>query len=97
MVDIKPDQPPKELMKEYFIRMDALKKHVFPNVELRGMGNLFNQLTITLDRVLVSAFDEINPGRMACSINLNVESVFTKAFEEFINKKRRRVARQYRF
>ncbi|MDA1091497.1 MAG: hypothetical protein O3A85_14460 [Proteobacteria bacterium] len=87
MADIKPDQVPKELMKEYFIRMDALKKHVFPNVELRGMGNLFNQLTITLDRVLVGVFDEINPGRRACSINLNVESVFTKAFEEFIGKK----------
>ena len=84
MADIKPDQPAKELMKEYFIRMDALKKHVFANVELRGMGNLFNQLTITLDRVLISAFDEINPGRHACSVNLNVESVFTKAFEEFI-------------
>ncbi len=86
MVDIKPDQPPKELMCEYFIRMDALKKHVFPNVEMRGSGNLFNQLTITLDRVLVSAFDEINPGRGACSINLNVESVFTKAFETFLGE-----------
>jgi len=86
MADIKPGHEPKELMKEYFIRMDALKKHVFPNVELRGMGNLFNLLTITLDRVLVGAFDEINPHRHACSINLNVESVFTKAFEEFIGE-----------
>jgi hypothetical protein len=73
-------------MSEYFIRMDALKKHVFPNVELRGSGNLFNQLTITLDRVLVGAFDQINPGRKACSINLNVESVFTKAFETFLGE-----------
>ena len=86
LADIKPGPEPKELMKEYFIRMDALKKHVFPNVEMRGMGNLFNQLTITLDRVLVGAFDEINPKRHACSINLNVESVFTKAFEDFIGK-----------
>ena len=86
MADIKPDQAPKELMSEYFIRMDALKKHVFPNVEMRGSGNLFNQLTITLDRVLVGAFDDINPGRKACSINLNVESVFTKAFETFLGE-----------
>ncbi len=86
MADIKPDQEPKELMKEYFIRMDALKKHVFPNVELRGMGNLFNQLTITLDRVLIGAFNEINPKRHACSINLNVESVFDKAFEDFLGE-----------
>ena len=86
MADIKPDQPPQELMSEYFIRMDALKKHVFPNVEMRGSGNLFNQLTITLDRVLIGAFDQINPGRKACSINLNVESVFTKAFETFLGE-----------
>lgn len=84
IVDIKPGKEPEELMKEYFISMDALKKHVFPNVELRGTSNLFNQLTITLDRVLISAFDDINPGRQACSINMNVESVFTRAFEEFI-------------
>lgn len=86
IADIKPGQKPEELMKEYFIRMDALKKHVFPNVELRGMGNLFNQLTITLDRVLIGAFNEINPKRHPCSINLNVESVFAKAFEDFIGE-----------
>ena len=84
MVDIKPGQPPEEVMKEYFISMEALKKHVFPNIELRATGNLFNQLTITLDRVLIRAFDQINPDRHACSINLNVESVFTKAFEDFL-------------
>ena len=86
IADIKPGQKPEELMKEYFIRMDALKKHVFPNVELRGMGNLFNQLTITLDRVLIGAFNEINPKRHPCSINLNVESVFDKAFEDFLGE-----------
>ena len=84
IVDIKPGKPPEEVMKEYFISMEALKKNVFPNVELRATGNLFNQLTITLDRLLIKAFDEINPERHACSINLNVESVFTKAFEEFL-------------
>ena len=86
ITDIKPGKPPKEVMKEYFISMDALKKHVFPSVEMRATGNLFNQLTITLDRLLVKAFNQINPGRRACSINLNVESVFTKAFEEFLGE-----------
>ena len=86
IADIKPGKHPKEVMKEYFIAMDALKKHVFPNVEMRGSGNLFNQLTITLDRVLLKAFKEFNPSFHACSINLNVESVFTKAFEEFLGE-----------
>ncbi|MCH7938029.1 MAG: hypothetical protein IH994_13230 [Proteobacteria bacterium] len=84
MADIKPGKEPEELMKEYFISIDALKKHVFPNVELRGAGNLFNQLTITLDRVLIQAFDDINPQRQSCSVNMNVESVFTRTFEEFL-------------
>ncbi len=84
IVDIKLGQEPEEVMKEYFISMEALKKHVFHNVELRATGNLFNQLTITLDRVLIKSFDQINPDRHACSINLNVESVFTKDFEEFL-------------
>ena len=86
MTDVKPGKDPKEVMKEYFVAMDALKKHVFPNVELRATGNLFNQLTVTLDRLLVKAFSQINPGRKACSINLNVESVFTKPFEEFLGE-----------
>lgn len=84
MADIKPGKKPEELMKEYFISMEALKKHVFPNVELRGAGNLFNQLTITLDRVLIKAFNDINPQRQSCSINMNVESIFTRTFEEFL-------------
>lgn len=71
-------------MHEYFVGMDMLKKHVFKDVELRGSGNLFNQLTITLDRLLLRSFEEANPGRARCSINLNVESVFTRAFENFL-------------
>ncbi len=83
---IQPGNPPLEVMKEYFIAMGALKKHVFDDVELRGSGNLFNQLTITLDQVLMKSFGEVNPGRAKCSINLNVETVFTKAFESFLGR-----------
>jgi len=61
---------------------------VFLDVELRGSGNLFNQLTITLDRLLLDAFGDANPARAKCSINLNVESVFTRAFEAFLGDTR---------
>ena len=84
IAEILPGGPPQDVMHEYFVGMDALKKHVFMDVELRGSGNLFNQLTITLDRLLLDAFGEANPGRARCSINLNVESVFTRAFEAFL-------------
>ncbi len=86
MVEILPGGPPQDFMHEYFVGMDALKSHVFLDVELRGSGNIFNQLTITLDRLLLDAFGDANPGRAACSINLNVESVFTRAFQAFLEE-----------
>ena len=84
IAQISPGKGPRPVMNEYFIAMEALKKHVFTGVELRASGNLFNQLTITLDRLLIEAFDEVNPEHHRCSINLNVESVFTRTFETFL-------------
>ena len=81
---IQPGQAPMAIMKEYFIGMDMLKKHVFKQVELRGSGNLFNQLTITLDQLVLGAYHILNPGGSKCSINLNVESVFTKSFQSLV-------------
>jgi len=88
IAEIHPGGPPVDLMHEYFVGMDALKKHVFLDVELRGSGNLFNQLTITLDWLLLDAFGDANPACAKCSINLNVESVFTRAFEAFLGDTR---------
>lgn len=85
ITEILPGAPPIEIMQEYFVAMDALKSHVFSDVELRGSGNLFNQLTITLDRLMLDSYQAANPSQSQCSINLNVESVFTRAFEQFLN------------
>ncbi len=74
-------------MYEYYVGMENLRKHAFPDVELRGSGNLFNQLTIELDGILMSIFDEIVPSGTRASINLNVESVFTPTFEAFHNNR----------
>lgn len=84
IVEILPGAPPMKAMEEYFVAMDALKTHVFTDVELRGSGNLFNQLTITLDRLLLAAYGAANPSNVKCSINLNVESVFTRTFQDFL-------------
>lgn len=84
MVEIQPGGQAVPRMHEYFVGMDALKQHIFKDVELRGAGNLFNQLTITLDRLLLRSFKEANPAGEKCSLNLNVESVFTRAFESFL-------------
>jgi hypothetical protein len=84
VAQIVPGQAPTPVMNEYFVSMDLLKRHALKDVELRGSGNLFNQMTIVLDQILLGAFREANPKVSRCSINLNVESVFTRGFEEFL-------------
>lgn len=83
---VQPGQQPRAFMNEYYVAMGALKAHVFPKVELRGAGNLFNQLTVVLDGLLLNAFGELNAGNAKCSINMNVESVFSKDFERLLGK-----------
>ena len=84
---IRPNQPVTPVMNEYFIAMDALRKHAFPDVELRGAGNLFAQLTLTLDTILLGIFNSVVPGGARATLNLNVESVFTKSFEQFCTQR----------
>ncbi len=78
------DKPPEVVLSEYFISMDLLRKPLFVDVEMRGSGRLFNEFTLALDRILLQAFNDMHTTDARCSINLNVESVFTEAFESFI-------------
>lgn len=75
---------PEPVMTEYFISMDLLRKPLFVDVEMRGSGRLFNEFTLVLDQILLNAFDKLKVGDKRVSLNLNVESVFTEAFEMFI-------------
>ncbi|MGB0681765.1 MAG: EAL domain-containing protein [Magnetovibrionaceae bacterium] len=81
---IRPPLPIYSVMTEYFVSMEMLKNHLFADVELRGMGNRFAQLTITLDRALLGGFNNLNPQGVPCSVNVNVETIFTRTFEEFL-------------
>jgi len=85
---IRSNQPVKPVMDEYFVAMDALRRHAFPDVELRGAGNLFAQLTLTLDHILLGVFNKVVPADRRATLNLNVESVFTKSFETFIDERK---------
>lgn len=75
---------PEPVMTEYFISMDLLRKPLFIDVEMRGSGRLFNEFTLVLDQILLQAFDKLPVSELRVSLNLNVESVFTEAFENFI-------------
>jgi hypothetical protein len=79
-------RPPEPVMTEYFISMDLLRKPLFVDVEMRGSGRLFNEFTLVLDQILLQAFDSLNIGELRVALNLNVESVFTEAFENFIER-----------
>ena len=70
--------------------MDLLRKPLFVDVEMRGSGRLFNEFTLVLDQILLQAFDKLHVGDNRISINLNVESVFTEAFEGIYRKYARR-------
>lgn len=79
-------KPPEKVLTEYFISMDLLRKPLFVDVEMRGSGRLFNEFTLVLDQILLQAFDQMHVQGGRCSVNLNVESVFTEQFEAFVER-----------
>jgi hypothetical protein len=72
------------VMNEYFISIDSLRKPLFIDVELRGTGRMFDEFTLVLDQIMLRAFKKIDFCGSRWSLNMNVESVFTKAFEQFM-------------
>jgi len=81
-----PGKPMERVLTEYFISMDLLRKPLFVDVEMRGSGRLFNEFTLVLDQILLQAFDAMHTRGGRCSVNLNVESVFTEQFENFVER-----------
>jgi len=72
------------VMNEYFISIDSLRKPLFIDVEMRGTGRMFDEFTLVLDQIMLRAFKKIDFRGNRWSFNMNVESVFTKAFEQFM-------------
>jgi len=72
------------MMTEFFISMDLLRKPLFIDIEMRGSGRLFNEFTLVLDQIMLEAFHNLVPDNVPCSLNLNVQSIFTKEFDQFI-------------
>jgi c-di-GMP-related signal transduction protein len=70
-------------MREFFVSMDLLRKPLLVGVEMRGP--LFDELTLALDQIMLRAFKRLD-AMGTCSININVETVFTKAFQIFLEE-----------
>ncbi len=80
------NRPMRHLMSEHFISMNLLRKPLFADVEMRGSGRTFNDFTLVLDQIFLRAFKNLDVGTSPISINLNVQTVFTKAFENFLDE-----------
>jgi len=76
----------KPKLTEYFISMDLIRKPLFVDVEMRGSGRLFNEFTLTLDQIMLRSFNHLPGVAGKVSLNINVESVFTEAFETFLDE-----------
>jgi len=77
---------PEAWMHEYFISMDSLRKPLFIDVEMRASGPLFNEFTRVLDQIVLRAFKQFEPTPLPFSINVNVVTVFTAAFADFMDQ-----------
>ena len=80
------DRPVRTLMNEYYVSIGSLRKTLLADVELRGSGQAFNDFTLMLDQVVLRAFKHIDIAPGLFSINLNVQTVFTKVFKNFMDE-----------
>lgn len=79
-------QAPEPWMHEYYISMDSLRKPLFIDVEMRASGALFNDFTRVLDQIVLRALKHKETTSMPFSININVVTVFTAAFADFMDQ-----------
>ncbi|NOZ42123.1 MAG: EAL domain-containing protein, partial [Alphaproteobacteria bacterium] len=80
---------PQPIFVEYYISVEEIRKKLLPGYDMLADKWLFQRLTRTFDRKLLQALIEkdLPPGQ-AISVNINVETVFTPVFDDFISKLR---------
>lgn len=82
-----PGRAPIPQMHEYFVSMDALRKPLFIDVEMRASGPLFNEFTRVLDQIVLRSFSHMSSVTpMPFSLNVNVVTTFTAAFADFMDQ-----------
>jgi hypothetical protein len=87
VVQAKPGAEPRPNMHEYFVSMDALRKPLFIDVEMRASGPLFNEFTRVLDQIVLRSFSHMTTlTPMPFSLNVNVVTTFTAAFADFMDQ-----------
>jgi hypothetical protein len=66
---------------EVFISMAELQRQLLPGVQLSANRNLFKELTLRLDRIVLAALSDPTVGDGPVSVNMNVRNLITPEFE----------------
>ena len=85
-IQITPQGKLSSLFLEYFTSMTDLKKAIAPDVNVLSNRWLFQHLSKTLDTRMLGISKELfahTPGNI--SLNLNISTIFTPAFENFLS------------
>lgn len=85
---IRPGSDADVLMQEYFVSMDAIRKPLMIDVEMRASGPLFNEFTRVLDQIVLRSFthNHAHDAVLPFSLNVNVVTTFTAAFADFMDQ-----------
>ncbi len=86
-IQITPRGELSSLFLEYFTSMADLKKAIAPDVNVLSNRWLFQHLSETLDKRMLGIFKELfahTPKNI--SLNLNISTIFTPAFEQFLSE-----------
>lgn len=73
-------------MAEYYFSIELIRKPLFVDVDMRGSGRLFNEFTMSLDQIMLGSAKLLPESPGPWSLNLNVESIFTDPFEDFLEQ-----------
>ena len=68
---------------EFFMSINEIQKRFLPNVDFKNRTSLFDHMTMILDEMMLGALEFVGDRSLPISINLNIESLFTQAFNSF--------------
>ena len=71
-------------MREFYVRIDLLRKTFFPGVEMRGSKRSFQSLTHMLDQLMLRSLPFLPKDGLPSSLNINVHSILTQTFDNLL-------------
>ncbi len=87
-IEVRPGGKGDVLFREHYVSMPELQTRIAPNVDLFASPWLFQYLTETLDRRMLSVIGRRDFAKMkhAISINLNITTILSPGFQNFHNQ-----------